>query len=948
MNILRKTGLLLLLATTALSCTKIVTEQVIVKETETVHDTLVVTPPASSLPSWATNSVRVGIIGDSISTFEDWIPDGYRRYYPFTGSAGSLTTVEQTWWHRLIYKLMPDAVLDRNISYSGTRVTKNTVPNPEKPDLDEYDFVTRCCGFDDPDIIIIAGGTNDRPCVGQNLIGEYDWTAPLAELDRYKFRTAYICLVRTLMEKYPETKLVCVVNNLLLTDAHKAIGESITEIAAHYELPCARITETLETVGDGIHPNSAGAARWADVVWETIESAGIENYRKPRTGSPVVGSDVLRELSSNELRCSVETGVQTKTALGGNMKVIWNRDDRIKLFSADEPEGVEHWISELSADCGTAIFAAEDTVAGSPRYAVYPASAVKSFAVSGGAATATIDLSEAYSGGLFSDLERYGVISSGIPVSGLPMVARSEGSLFSFRNLFGAVVVRPYDYQRNGVKIKSIRLMSKDGKAIGGEALVNLETSTIAGFSGSSSATRTLDEAVSLDSYGWTSWSPHSLSVFDSHSRGFVFCVPAADYLEGFEVSLIDDDGLAYSYDCGPVYVSGGEIAFLEHRPLTLYYGNANSVAVKPGETSVTFDVTPYCSFSRRFTRDNSVVGGAAALVSSADVLWQQEYGCELADLSTTADRGTVVPAGAELALSREGDRLSLTVPLTGTAGNAVVALRNASGEILWSFHVWVGETADVECSTSIGNFSIMDRNLGATSATDMSQCSEEDVRNSFGLFYQWGRKDPFPRAVKVGKRVQAADFAMPLSVVRADNVIGSIGYSIRHPMVRQYVLNSGCNWLQTYINELWGSSYAGTSIGNIISESLRIPGVKTAYDPCPEGYRVPDASHLNALAEMNSGKLAAATRDQYYGYRFSTGVTTVYFPAAGYVNSAKADAGSLTNEGYWGLYWSSCASGQNSSAMYSAAGGSVTMTTGGTGIRGNLMSVRCLKEQHR
>ena len=41
MNILRKTGLLLLLlAMTALSCTKVVTEQVIVKETETIRDTL--------------------------------------------------------------------------------------------------------------------------------------------------------------------------------------------------------------------------------------------------------------------------------------------------------------------------------------------------------------------------------------------------------------------------------------------------------------------------------------------------------------------------------------------------------------------------------------------------------------------------------------------------------------------------------------------------------------------------------------------------------------------------------------------------------------------------------------------------------------------------------------------------------------------------------------------
>ena len=172
-----------------------------------------------------------------------------------------------------------------------------------------------------------------------------------------------------------------------------------------------------------------------------------------------------------------------------------------------------------------------------------------------------------------------------------------------------------YDYQRNKIKVKSIRLTSKDAKAISGEALVNLETATIASFSGSASATRTLDEAVAIDSYGWTSWSSHSISAFDAHSRGFVFCIPATDYPGGFTVSLIDEKGLVYSYDCGPVSVSGGEIAFLDYRPLTVYYGNANSVIVKPGDTSVTFDATPYCSFDRRFTRisesDHGITGSS-------------------------------------------------------------------------------------------------------------------------------------------------------------------------------------------------------------------------------------------------------------------------------------------------------------------------------------------------
>ena len=95
-----------LMAAAALSCSKAEPERIIVKETETVHDTLTVTTPSAGTPSWGSNPVRVGIIGDSISTFDGWIPEGWRRYYPYTGSAGSLTSVEQTWWHRLIYRCL--------------------------------------------------------------------------------------------------------------------------------------------------------------------------------------------------------------------------------------------------------------------------------------------------------------------------------------------------------------------------------------------------------------------------------------------------------------------------------------------------------------------------------------------------------------------------------------------------------------------------------------------------------------------------------------------------------------------------------------------------------------------------------------------------------------------------------------------------------------------------
>ncbi len=897
------------------------------------------TAPAAATPSWGASPVRVGILGDSISTFDGWIPEGYRTFYPYTGTKAGLTQVEQTWWHRLIYNLMPDAVLDRNLSYARTRVTKNKAPDTTKPDVDENDFVSRCTLFDDPDIIVIAGGTNDRPCVSTGLVGEYDYDSPADELDRFQFRQAYICLVRTIMEKYPDTKIVCVVNDLLLTPTYKAIGESIEAIAEHFGLPCTRIGMTLETVGDGVHPSSDGAEYWAGRVHETLRDAGLLSYRKPRASASQLMS---RSLSDGEVLCCTGEETVTRTALGESLKVLWDRDDEIKVFSAECREGLTHSVSEISDDRSAAVFSAAAPVSGSPRWAVYPAAAVKSFSLDGGKATAVLDLSEAMSSALDSGLEQDTALSEKTVVSALPMAAKSEGSLFSFRNLFGAVCVRVYDYARLGLEVKGITLTSRDGKAIGGEAVIDLDSGEPVGFSGGASATRELKEPVSIDSYGWTSWSTHSNSAYSKHARQFVFFVPAGSYPQGFDVTVTDAEGLSYTFSSGPMEVGGGSVVKIERHPITVYYGSSNCITAKPGDKSVRFDVTPYCSFSERFERSGIVVGNAADAVSGASVLWQQEHGCPLADVTETSGRGTVIPSESAPALEKDGDKLFLTVPLTGAAGNAVVALKDKVGEILWSFHIWVSDFTDIECSgAEDGDFMIMDRNLGATSALDKSLCEESEIRNSFGMFYQWGRKDPFPRAVSTGTRSQSGGFALSTSVKRSDNVIGSIGYTLKNPTARQYVLTSGCNWLMTYINDLWGSGFASADVTKIASENRRVEGVKTAFDPCPEGYRVPDLCHMDALLQINSGKLAAADRDKYYGFVLDTGKSTGYFPAAGFVSSAKEGAAAVTNESYWCMYWTSSAATLNAPYLYADATGKPSWKFG---VRGHLLPVRCLK----
>lgn len=71
--------------------------------------------------------------------------------------------------------------------------------------------------------------------------------------------------------------------------------------------------------------------------------------------------------------------------------------------------------------------------------------------------------------------------------------------------------------------------------------------------------------------------------------------------------------------------------------------------------------------------------------------------------------------------------------------GNALVALMQ-DGKVVWSWHVWV---TDAPQTMTYGNGTVfMDRNLGAVGTT-------AGGTDAYGMYYQWGRKDPFYGARK-------------------------------------------------------------------------------------------------------------------------------------------------------------------------------------------------------
>ena len=168
--------------------------------------------------------------------------------------------------------------------------------------------------------------------------------------------------------------------------------------------------------------------------------------------------------------------------------------------------------------------------------------------------------------------------------------------------------------------------------------------------------------------------------------------------------------------------------------------------------------------------------------------------------------------------------------------GNASIAARNSKDVILWSWHIWCAEEGwnDQVYPHNIGT--MMDRNLGATSATP------GDV-GAFGLLYQWGRKDPFIGAGKESENTFAASTGLWI----VDD---------------SYEIATDLN-PTTFFSNLWGGNGWPTS-----------EFAKGVADPCPAGYRVPDNFREKVRGEVSGSYLTLAD-----------GQTTAWAPSTGYLD---------------------------------------------------------------
>ena len=245
--------------------------------------------------------------------------------------------------------------------------------------------------------------------------------------------------------------------------------------------------------------------------------------------------------------------------------------------------------------------------------------------------------------------------------------------------------------------------------------------------------------------------------------------------------------------------------------------------------------------------------------------------------------------------------------------GNASIAVRNSKNVILWSWHIWSSAEGwnDQVYANNAGT--MMDRNLGATSATP------GDI-GAFGLLYQWGRKDPFMGScAQSGKTLAASTGSW--STVSSPS---SMDYAEENPT--------------TFIKSNW---YGGSVPGNGWHTSESAKGL---YDPCPVGYRVPDGGENGFWATANVKSTGDSTNRGMY-WTLADGETTAWYPAVGY---RSYDSGSLYVVGEFGYCWSASPyPSYTSDAYYLRFNYNGNVYPAYNDHRGYGYSVRCVRESY-
>ena len=318
--------------------------------------------------------------------------------------------------------------------------------------------------------------------------------------------------------------------------------------------------------------------------------------------------------------------------------------------------------------------------------------------------------------------------------------------------------------------------------------------------------------------------------------------------------------------------------------------------------------------------------GGANANVDGAEVVW--------ADAADLVHSPSITHVGGEGFLDFEVTAADIQ------SGNAVVAVTKGSGAsktVLWSWHLWFapkdaldkipvtnhqgkvynftketlgwkptqwsGSTYDKPRTVKVKVEQTVANNGTKQYAVINIIQNPGNVKKGATTLYQFGRKDAFPG-------VATSDLkAGGITENAGDNM--TISNNIQNPD-KFYIYGSSMYTNYGYYN-LWSADNTVTGGNNTGNDN---PVVKTVYDPCPVGFKMPannaftgfttTGQNSSTQSELNvDGTSDWQTYQNNFGHNFwtnSSKTATINFPASGLRSS---NDGSLNFVGDSGYYWS-------------------------------------------
>ena len=396
-----------------------------------------------------------------------------------------------------------------------------------------------------------------------------------------------------------------------------------------------------------------------------------------------------------------------------------------------------------------------------------------------------------------------------------------------------------------------------------------------------------------------------------------------------YDLSLHDHNGNTTLRNTANSYL----ISAPGHYRIPLVYGNAieNGVTydksyishAPTGNPTVLYNFKDHAGANISDPWIEKTNGGANASVDGAEVVW--------------ADAANLV---SSLSIAHDGGNAFLDFEVKESdiqSGNAVVAVTKGSGAsktVLWSWHLWFApkDALDKIPVTNhqgvVYNFTkealgwkptqwtwttydqartvkVKVEQTGSKQITVINITQNPfNVRKGATTFYQFGRKDAFPG-------VEASDLAANSHFTEnaGDNM--SIMNGILNP---DKFYTWGSNWQNRYsYYNLWS---ADNTVTGDFDQGNDNPVVKTVYDPCPAGFKIPannaftgfttTGQNSSTLSDFNvDGTNDEQTYQDNFGHKFwtsSSKTATINFPASGYRHFS---SGSLNSIGNYGGYWS-------------------------------------------